>query len=217
MNLFQKSKNWKNLNRTFQGSKSIYNRVIQFNLIVVLCICIVGCKAYTTQPNPETQVKAVDGDVNAQFNMAKAYADTGNKFFITTESRSENLEESVEWLEKAAAQGHPEAQFHLARYYAVRENDYERAFNMMKPLAEQGFAQAQYILSIHYYYAWGTPKDLALAYKWKLLALDGGYGSLRSLHYYLVYTNKLSHNDISEGQKMAQEHSEKYGRSKLFD
>jgi len=209
-------KNFKNPN-SIQQKVLLSIRLVQLTLIIFLSIFIIGCKAYTTRPNIETQTKALDGDVNAQYNMAKAYADTGNKFFITTESRSENLEESVEWLEKAAAQGHPEAQFHLARYYAVRKNDHERAFNMMKPLAEQGFAQAQYILSVHYSNAWGTPKDLTLAYKWNLLAFEGGYGTLRNLHYYLVFTHKLTHNQISEGQKLAEEHLKKYGQSKLFD
>ncbi len=216
MTLFQKLKVFKTFYPILWRKISMAFNIPPFTLLILLLPFIIGCKAYKTEVDPELQNKADMGDASAQFDVAKSYFDTTNHFFITTESFSENLEESAAWLEKAANQGNLQAQYHLSRYFAIRKNDLDRAFNMMKPLAEQGFAEAQYILSIHYANAWGTPKDLALAYKWNLLAFERNIVTLRNFHYYLVYENKLTHTQISEGQKLAKEHIATFGSSKLL-
>lgn len=216
MQLFQKLKVFKTFYPIFWSKICMAFNIRRFGVLIFLLPLIIGCKAYKTEVDPELQKKADMGDADAQYDLAKSYFDTTNHFFITTESFSENIEESAAWLEKAAKQGNLQAQYHLSRYYAIRKNDLDRAFKMIKPLAEQGFAEAQYILSVHYAKAWGTPKDLALAYKWNLLAFESNIVTLRYFHYYLVYDHKLTHTQISEGEKLAKEHIATFGPSKLL-
>jgi TPR repeat protein len=55
-----------------------------------------------------------------------------------------------------------------------REGNYSTAFEQLKPLAEQGNADAQYALGYMYYYGKGTPINLPLARKWiKAAAAQG--------------------------------------------
>lgn len=218
MRLFQKIKTIRQIDYGSNFSISIVFNLVQFALLICLFISIIGCKAYKTEIDPELQKKANQGDAKAQYDIAKSYSETSNEFFITGKSRLENLEESAIWLEKAANQGNLQAQYHLARYYAIMKNDLDRAFNMMKSLAEQGYVEAQYVLSTHYVKGWGTPKDLALAYKWYLLAFEEDHITLRHFHYYLVFSEYLTHTQISIGQKLAKEHLEIVGPSKhLFE
>lgn len=218
MKLFQKLKALRKVGPVLWLKMPIAFNLVPFAVLMYLFITIYGCKVYKTEIDPELQKKANIGDANAQYNIAKSFSETSNEFFITKESRSDNLEESIVWLEKSANQGNLQAQYHLARSYAIRNNDLGRAFQMMKSLAEQGFVEAQSVLSTHYIKGWGTSKDLALAYKWYLLAFEENHVTLRHFHYYLVFSEYLTHTQISEGQKFAKEHIAKVGPSKhLFD
>ena len=60
-------------------------------------------------------------------------------------------------------------------YEAYNDGDYATAHKEWKPLAEQGYAFAQYNLGILYEYGNGVPKDYAEAVKWYRLSAEQGY------------------------------------------
>jgi len=57
---------------------------------------------------------------------------------------------------------------------AYRRGDYTTAFNLWRPLAEQGDAYAQDVLGIMYVGGLGVPEDDAEAVKWYRRAADQG-------------------------------------------
>ena len=57
---------------------------------------------------------------------------------------------------------------------ALEREDYETAYKLFLPLAEQGDADAQFNLGVMYYGGEGVPQDYAEAIKlWKLAAEQG--------------------------------------------
>ena len=84
-----------------------------------------------------TYYKALKGDAQSQFEMAKMYED------------DLNYTEAAGWYEKAANGGHAEAQFWLGFYYAKGrgvEHDMKKAIQLYKKSAEQGFALGYFAL-----------------------------------------------------------------------
>ena len=59
-------------------------------------------------------------------------------------------------------------------YEAYNTGDYDTAVKEWKPLAEQGYASAQFNLGIMYEYGDGVPKDYANAVKWYKLSAEQG-------------------------------------------
>ena len=57
---------------------------------------------------------------------------------------------------------------------AIGRGDDKTAFRLLKPLAEQGNAKAQYNLGVFYQQGWVVPKDHAEAVKWYRKAADQG-------------------------------------------
>lgn len=85
---------------------------------------------------------AEQGDVSAQFSLGSMY------YFMY--QKDPNIEKpyigkSIDWYEKAAKQGHVEAQSYLAGIYENVMGNYAEAMKLYKKLAEQGnpFAQAK--------------------------------------------------------------------------
>ena len=60
-------------------------------------------------------------------------------------------------------------------YEAYNDGDYATALNEWKPIAEQGYAFAQYNLGIMYEYGNGVAKDYTEAVKWYRLSAEQGY------------------------------------------
>ena len=58
---------------------------------------------------------------------------------------------------------------------ALNNGDYATAFKLLKPLAEQGNADAQYNLGLMYYHGEGVRKDDKEAVKWLRKAADQGF------------------------------------------
>jgi hypothetical protein len=58
---------------------------------------------------------------------------------------------------------------------ALRRGDYATALKLIRPLAEQGNAVAQFNLGVSYDQGWGVPLDAGEALKWYRLAADQGY------------------------------------------
>ena len=63
---------------------------------------------------------------------------------------------------------------------AVQLGDYQTALQECRPLADQGYAAAQFNLGIMYQTGQGVPKDYAEAVKWYRLAAEQGYASAQS-------------------------------------
>ena len=60
---------------------------------------------------------------------------------------------------------------------AAESGDYATALKLLRPLAEQGHAEAQYNLGVMYRNGQGVPHDDAEAVKWYRLAAEQGYAS----------------------------------------
>ena len=73
-------------------------------------------------------------------------------------------------------------------YKAYNDGDYATALKEWKPLAEQGYAFAQYNLGILYEYGNGVPKDYAEAVKWYRLSAEQGY-AISQYSLGLMYSN----------------------------
>jgi TPR repeat protein len=55
---------------------------------------------------------------------------------------------------------------------AFKRGDYATALGLLRPLAEQGLAKAQYALGAMYDHGWGVAQNYADALKWYRLAAD---------------------------------------------
>ena len=73
-------------------------------------------------------------------------------------------------------------------YEAYNDGDYATALNEWKPIAEQGYAFAQYNLGIMYEYGNGVAKDYAEAVKWYRLSAEQGY-AISQYSLGLMYSN----------------------------
>ena len=108
---------------------------------------------------------AEQGDAEAQIAVAKFFAGRNHD------------EEAFEWYRRAAEQGHPEAQYELARCYDFGsgvEEDEAETFNWYRKAAEQGHDLARNALSICYEKGIGVAKDPDEAKKWKEMFLQSG-------------------------------------------
>ena len=73
-------------------------------------------------------------------------------------------------------------------YEAYNDGDYALALKEWKPIAEKGYAFAQYNLGIMYEYGNGVPKDYSEAVKWYRLSAEQGY-AIGQYSLGLMYSN----------------------------
>ena len=86
---------------------------------------------------------------------------------------------------------------------AIKRRDYATAVRLIRPLAEQGDANAQYILGVFYDNGLGVPQDKVRAYMWfNLSAAQGreGAAAFRDL-----IARRMTPVQIAEAQKLARE------------
>lgn len=181
--------------------------------VCILLICLMTlCACATTVPEIDESLrqKALEGDVQAQYEMGMKYENAARAGW----GRSEYWPEAERWFELAASQGYAKAQYELSGYYFSLRQDYSQSFKLVTLAAQQGLANAQYSLGMHYAQAWGTPQDMVLAYKWILLANEGGLkgGSLADVKW-LAWKGKMSADQIAEGHQLAAAHTAIYGVS----
>jgi uncharacterized protein len=104
---------------------------------------------------------------------AEAQNRLGNMYFFGI-GVPQDYAKAIDQYRKAAVQGHPEAQATLGRQLGrglgVPRDDFS-ALIWVQRSAEQGNLNGQLLLSGAYHYGYGTKPDLALAYKWALLAV----------------------------------------------
>lgn len=162
----------------------------------------ISLKTNAQQVSSELKILAENGDAEAQFKMGKAYFG-----YASSKKRTE----AEKWLLMAAEQGHDKAIYFLSQ---LRFSKYECPIEVLKKLALEGYSEAQYSLGERYQnYINDSLNDLSIAYKWMLLSSkdpDERYHRSWSL----INHFNISHLEISKGQKMAKEHTEKYGPSK---
>ena len=115
------------------------------------------------------RTKALNGDIDAQMEMARIYAEG--------EDVEQSNEEALEWYRKAAEGGNADAQSVLGHAYGVGQlvpQNYKLAFSWYEKAAEQGNDYAQYNLGVMYDRGQGVLKDHVQAAKWYRLAADQG-------------------------------------------
>lgn len=186
-----------------------------FTTILLICLLAInGCASVAPDISESLQQRALDGEVQAQFEIGLKYREAGQNFWRVN---VEYLEDAAGWFEMAANQDDPRAQYYLSLYYFNMRQDYGRAFELVKRSAEQGVAEAQYSVGMHYAQAWGTQQNLPLAYKWIALANDGGVkgGSLVDVDW-LIWRANMNSVQIAEGRRLADEHLAQYGKSQLI-
>jgi len=96
----------------------------------------------------------------------------------------QDQKQAAYWYEKAAEQGHQEAQYNLARLYATGQGvprDQEQALRWVRASASQGFAPAQARFGLRYATGSGIPQDHRLAYLWLTIAFLHGEKSQEKL------------------------------------
>lgn len=113
--------------------------------------------------------KAVGGDAEAQYELARLFQD--EKFDIY------DLFESAHWHRLAAEQGHASAQHRLGWCYiegcGVEKNETE-AFQWTRKAAEQGNVNAEFNLGWCYYNGFGVAKSYRDAFCWYKAAAEQG-------------------------------------------
>ena len=147
----------------------------------------------------EIRAGADKGDAKAQYELGRA-------FFSGTLGVAKDEAEAVKWFRKAAEQNVADAQFSLGVCYAngrgVTKDDAE-AVKWFRKAAEQNLADAQYNLGVCYDSGEGVVKDEVEAYKWWLLA--AGQGNDDAKYNMTIVENKMSREQIAEGQRLARD------------
>lgn len=163
----------------------------------------ISLKTNAQQISSELKAQAENGDAEAQFEMGKAYFGYSSSKKIRAEAEK--------WFLMAAEQGHDKAIYFLSQ---LRFSNYECPIEVLEKLALEGYSEAQFSLGARYQnYLNDSLNDLSIAYKWMLLSCNDPH-ELYDRTWSLINHFKISHLEISKGQKMAKEHAEKYGPSK---
>jgi TPR repeat protein len=84
---------------------------------------------------------------------------------------------------------------------AIKRRDYATAARVIRPLAEQGDANAQYALGIYYENGLGVPQDRVKAYMWLSLAASQGRENAASVRD--LAARLMSSAEIDEAQQLA--------------
>ena len=86
---------------------------------------------------------------------------------------------------------------------ALKRRDYQTAVRLIRPLAEQGNANAQYTLGVLYDNGLGVPQDRVMAYMWLNLAAMQGRESAATFRD--LVARLMTPQQIAEAQKLARE------------
>jgi TPR repeat protein len=86
---------------------------------------------------------------------------------------------------------------------AIKRRDYTTAVQLIRPLAEQGDANAQYKLAVFYDNSLGVPQDKVSAYMW--LNLSAAQGREGTAAFRDLVARRMSPAQKEEAQKLAHE------------
>jgi TPR repeat protein len=180
-------------------------------LILVCVSLVVGC-ASNFQINKALEQEALGGNIEAQYDMGMTYYEARYSFW----GKAAYWEDAARWFDLAARQGDAKAHYRMAQYFFNVRSDYNQSFRWLQLPAQKGIAEAQHLLGMHYGQAWGTQLNFVLAYKWMALAFEGNIpdpiGKLADLDW-LVRRGKMNQDQITEGQRLAKQHTTLYGKS----
>jgi len=85
----------------------------------------------------------------------------------------------------------------------MKKRDYAAAARLVRPLAQQGDANAQYILGVFYDNGLGVPQDRVEAYMWLSLAASQGRENAAIIRD--LAARLMSSAQIEEAQRLARE------------
>jgi TPR repeat protein len=86
---------------------------------------------------------------------------------------------------------------------ALKRRDYATALRLIRPLAEQGDASAQYNLGVFYDNGLAVPQDKVRAYMW--FNLSAAQGSEGAAAFRDLIARRMTPAQIAEAQKLARE------------
>jgi TPR repeat protein len=140
----------------------------------------------------EMRSLAEAGDVNAQIGMANACFD----------ARPQRLDEGLNWLLKAAGQGHAHAQFEYARILLLVHPDTgTNVIQWLTRSAKQGNDDAQYLLGKLLFEGKIVSRDNTPAGQWIRVASDAGHKDAKVLWREMEIF--LSAGELAEARKRA--------------
>lgn len=153
----------------------------------------------------QLQKNAETGNAEAQFNLAWIYMH-GEGYSGVTFMRDvpKDLAKAHDWYQKAAAQGHVNAQYNLGMLYKLGlgvKEDAASAFMWLQKAAAQGSDIAQYNVGVMYADGAGVKRDLSRACAW--LALAAAQGNEKAKKNYIEIDAKLTPGQRAEGQQLA--------------
>lgn len=97
--------------------------------------------------------------------------------------------EAVQWTQRSAAQGLPEAQLHLGLLHHRGQGlpqSFAKALQQFEQAGAQALAEAQFMAGLMYYRGDGVPRDFARALRWFSQAAEQGHGQAQ-LHLGRIY------------------------------
>jgi len=124
---------------------------------------------------------------------------------VDTYGIKQDQEQAAYWYEKAAQQGHVEAQFYLGRLYATGQGvrrDEEQALRWIRAAASQGYGPAEARFGMRYASGSGIGQDHRLAYFWLTLAFLRGDKSVEKLR--SIEASKLTADVVAATDQAAQ-------------
>ena len=101
---------------------------------------------------------------------------------------------------------------------AYQRGDYETALREFRPLAEQGYAEAQYSLGLMYENGLGVPRSYAMAHKWFTLGAALWPGSKASKQNDMALEARfklfklMTPDQFAEAERLVREKMAKYGK-----
>jgi len=104
--------------------------------------------------------RAEAGDAEAQYKFA---------YTFSNKSDTNGAQEKIQWLKKAAEQGHPKASFDLGICYTYGKGvaqDTTESLKWHRKAAALGISESCSFLGYQYKYGFGVPKDVTEAAKW---------------------------------------------------
>lgn len=145
--------------------------------VLLLGLTLAGCSDPGDGIPPalaELHQRAAEGDAAAQLDLGLRY--------VTGTGIPPDESAALRWIGQAAAQGNAAAQFELGSYYTMEPHrNWQRAAELLRQSALQGFAPAQSSLAILYWAGKGVPQDRIEAYAWLGLAAEQGERDARDL------------------------------------
>lgn len=150
-------------------------------------------------PREVVRHRAETGSALAQFEYAMLLSQGGT-------SEREDLVEAIQWFEKAAEQGHAQAQYELALVYKLGRGtlqDYDAAARWFMAASRKDHAAAQYHMGRLYRIGEGVELDLVRAYAWFNRAAALGHGAARGARDEIAAS--LKPEQVVEAQKLSRE------------